>query len=244
MSTTPSATCTVPGACAGRGGPRDRAVERPVDLERRRVQGERAHPARHPRRHVAAARAARRRAGVRSRRPRPPGRRARGQSGVRTATARPRRTSMPTTGASQRISPPLDSKRRASAALSSPAPPRGHGEAVVLAEHAHQDPHQSRARERRAGCRCARRCRRGSPATPRRRSGCRPARPRESAACARSRVLRREAAGAEPRSAARTGGNGVSRPSIRASPTASHCRAQLEPRLAVARVLRLGQRPR
>ena len=61
----------------------------------------------------------------------------------RPAARRPRSGSP---GAQHRISPPSDRIRRASAWVSSPAPPSGHREADGLAEHAQQQAHQPGAR--------------------------------------------------------------------------------------------------
>ena len=85
------------GAYAGRGGPRDRTAERPVDLDRRRVELEaRACPRGDPAGHVGAGRAGRRRAGGRRRRRRPRARAAYDVAvgGAHAASARPSRTSI------------------------------------------------------------------------------------------------------------------------------------------------------
>ena len=60
----------------------------------------------------------------------------------RTPVARPPSTSMPATSASHRITPPSDSRRRARARASSPAPPSGTGKPDGLADHRQQQPHQ------------------------------------------------------------------------------------------------------
>ena len=96
------------------------------------------------------------------------------------------------TSASQRISPPSAVNRRASAALSSPAPPSGTGKPTVWPEHRHQQPHQPGARRverdvavpgvaRPAGCGAPRRRSGPSPARRRRQQGPDEAEPADAA---------------------------------------------------------------
>ena len=147
-SATLSATCTVPG-CVRRGPrPRHRAVERPVDLDRGRVQLEARMPFRVDAGQVRRARSSRRRARERSRRPpRPAARRtgspSRSPTARRTAVAHARsRTPRRRTGSRRRG---LAAGRPAPAA-SRPAPPSGTGKPTVCPSMLIRMRHQARTR--------------------------------------------------------------------------------------------------
>ena len=171
ICSTESATWTVPGPCGRRGSPRDRPVERPVDLDRRRVELERPHAAGDPAGHVVGVeRAADRGRARRRRRPPRGGRRDRSPSAVRTPAARPPRDvdaddlgvapdlaaeageAAASAWVSRRRRPRAPGSRRSGRASSSAAP-------------------SGRSRGRRAGCRRGRRCRPAGAAAPRRRTG-------------------------------------------------------------------------
>ena len=213
----------VHGARGGRRGrrPRHRAVERPVDLDGAGVELEgsiaRAVPGPGRRRPRAAAVEQRRRhVGDHG-----PAGGDRLPSAVRTPVARPRSTSMPTTSASQRISPPEASSRRASAGLSMPAPPSGTGKPTVCPSIDISTPIRPEPGASSGMSEC--------PALPASSSrGATPAnRVRPSSLAGVSRVRTKPSPPARrsrvsPPSPARTGGNGVSSPPRSASPITSH----------------------
>ena len=202
------------GCVRRRARPRDRAVEGPVHLDRRRVELEAAHARRHPR--------------AAGRRGRPAGRTGRGDHvgdhraaggdplAVRGAHRRSRdrrSTSMPVDlGVARGSRRRADSSRRASASGELAGAALGHREADGLAEHASSAAPSARSPARRAGCRRA-------PALPgeqqprrrRRRTGCaRARRPGVSRVLTKREPADAGAAGPARPSPARTGGNGVS----------------------------------
>ena len=135
-----------PGRVRRRRGPWDRPVERPVDLDRRRIELERAAS---PSPLGAGGRPDRgdsRTGSGRRRRPRQHDPRGTSPAAVRTPVTRPRSTSMRTTSWDVRISPPSDSNRRRQRPGQFTGAALRHREAHGLAEHAQQDAHQPRAR--------------------------------------------------------------------------------------------------